>query len=124
MDRLQLLENWLQKQLPGQVFTVAPASADASFRRYFRVTSGDKTSIAMDAPPEHEDCTPFVQVAQLLTEAVHVPDIIARDAAQGFLLLSDLGDTTYLHALNREPETANSLYAAATDALVQMQLIR
>lgn len=124
MDRLQLLENWLQKQLPGQVFTVAPASADASFRRYFRVTSGDKTWIAMDAPPEHEDCTPFVQVAQLLTEAVHVPDIIARDAAQGFLLLSDLGDTTYLHALNREPETANSLYAAATDALVQMQLIR
>lgn len=124
MDRLQLLENWLQKQLPGQVFTVAPASADASFRRYFRVTSGDKTTIAMDAPPEHEDCTPFVQVAQLLTEAVHVPDIIARDAAQGFLLLSDLGDTTYLHALNREPETANSLYAAATDALVQMQLIR
>ncbi len=124
MDRLQLLENWLQKQLPGQVFTVAPASADASFRRYFRVTSGDKTSIAMDAPPEHEDCTPFVQVAQLLTEAVLVPDIIARDAAQGFLLLSDLGDTTYLHALNREPETANSLYAAATDALVQMQLIR
>lgn len=124
MDRLQLLENWLQKQLPGQVFTVAPASADASFRRYFRVTSGDKTSIAMDAPPEHEDCTPFVQVAQLLTEAVHVPDIIARDAAQGFLLLSDLGDTTYLHALNREPETASSLYAAATDALVQMQLIR
>ncbi|MDR4652220.1 MAG: phosphotransferase [Nitrosomonas sp.] len=124
MDRLQLLENWLQKQLPGQVFTVAPASADASFRRYFRVTSGDKTWIAMDAPPEHEDCAPFVQVAQLLTEAVHVPDIIARDTAQGFLLLSDLGGTTYLHALNREPETANSLYAAATDALVQMQLIR
>lgn len=124
MDRLQLLENWLQKQLPGQVFTIAPASADASFRRYFRVTSGDKTWIAMDAPPEHEDCTPFVQVAQLLSDAVHVPGIIAREAAQGFLLLSDLGGTTYLQALNREPETANSLYAAATDALVQMQLIR
>lgn len=124
MDRLQLLENWLQMQLPGQAFTVAPASADASFRRYFRVTSGDKTWIAMDAPPEHEDCTPFVHVAQLLAGAVHVPDIIARDAAQGFLLLSDLGGTTYLQALNREPETANNLYTAATDALVQMQLIR
>jgi len=124
MDRLQLLENWLQKQFPGQAFTVEPASADASFRRYFRVTSGDKTWIVMDAPPEHEDCAPFVHVAQLLAGAVHVPDIIARDAAQGFLLLSDLGDTTYLRALNREPETANSLYAAATDTLVQMQLIR
>ena len=124
MDRLQLLENWLQKQLPGQAFTVTPASADASFRRYFRVTSANKTWIAMDAPPEYEDCTPFVHVAQLLTEAVHVPDIIARDTAQGFLLLSDLGGTTYLQALNHEPETASSLYAAATDALVQMQLIR
>ncbi len=124
MDRLQLLENWLQKQFPGQSFTVAPASADASFRRYFRVTFADKTRIVMDAPPEHEDCAPFVRVAQLLTEAVHVPEIIAHDAAQGFLLLSDLGNTTYLQALNSAPETAGSLYAAATDALVRMQLIQ
>ncbi|MBX3628628.1 MAG: phosphotransferase [Nitrosomonas sp.] len=124
MDRLQLLENWLQKQFPGQFFTVEPASADASFRRYFRVTSEDKTWIVMDAPPEHEDCMSFVRVAQLLAEAVHVPEIIARDATQGFLLLSDLGSTTYLQALNSEPETADSLYATATDALVRMQLAR
>lgn len=124
MDRLQLLENWLQKQFPGQFFTVEPASADASFRRYFRVTSEDKTWIIMDAPPEHEDCTSFVRVAQLLAEAVHVPEIIAHDAAQGFLLLSDLGSTTYLQALSSEPETADSLYATATDALVRMQLTR
>jgi N-acetylmuramate 1-kinase len=124
MDRLQLLENWLQKQFPGQFFTVEPASADASFRRYFRVKSGDNTWIVMDAPPEHEDCAPFVHVAKLLTGTVHVPEIIARDAAQGFLLLSDLGSTTYLQALTSQPETANGLYAAATDALVQMQLIR
>jgi aminoglycoside/choline kinase family phosphotransferase len=123
MDRLQLLENWLQKQFPGQMFTVEPASADASFRRYFRVMSGDKTWIVMDAPPEHEDCAPFVYVAQLLTGTVHVPEIIARDAAQGFLLLSDLGGTTYLQALTSQPEAAIGLYAAATDALVQMQLI-
>lgn len=123
MDRLQLLENWLQKQFPGQMFTVEPASADASFRRYFRVMSGDKTWIVMDAPPEHEDCASFVYVAQLLTGTVHVPEIIARDAAQGFLLLSDLGGTTYLQALTSQPEAAIGLYAAATDALVQMQLI-
>ncbi len=124
MDRLQLLEHWLQKQFPGQFFTVEPASADASFRRYFRVTFADKTRIVMDAPPEHEDCTSFVRVAQLLAEAVHVPEIIAHDAAQGFLLLSDLGGTTYLQALNSEPENADNLYAAAIDALVRMQLIR
>lgn len=124
MDRLQLLECWLRNQFPDQQFTVAPASADASFRRYFRVTLGDKTMIAMDAPPERENCDPFVHVAQLLVGTVHVPEIIARDAEQGFLLLSDLGNTTYLQALNSEPEKASNLYSAATDALVRMQLTK
>jgi len=124
MDRLQLLEHWLENQLPDQRFTLESASADASFRRYFRVTLGDKTMIAMDAPPEHENCDPFVHVAQLLAGTVHVPEIIARDAEQGFLLLSDLGNTTYLQALNSEPEKASSLYSAATDALVRMQLTK
>lgn len=124
MDRLQLLERWLQNQFPDQRFALEPASADASFRRYFRITLGDKTWIAMDAPPERENCDPFVQVAQLLSGAVHVPKIIARDAEQGFLLLSDLGNTTYLQALNNDPGSANSLYSAATDALVNMQLTK
>jgi len=124
MDRLQLLKHWLKNQFPYQQFSLEPASADASFRRYFRVTQRDKTWIVMDAPPEHENCDAFVRVAQLLVESVHVPEIIARDADQGFLLLSDLGNTTYLQALTDEPENANSLYTAATDALVQMQLTK
>lgn len=122
MGRLQHLKNWIQQQYPGTTFTLQPASADASFRRYFRVITDDETFIAMDAPPQQEDCAPFVHVAQLLEQAVHVPVIRAKDMEQGFLLLSDLGDLTYLQALTRQPEDANRLYSEATDALVKMQL--
>ncbi|SER28044.1 hypothetical protein SAMN05421690_101635 [Nitrosomonas sp. Nm51] len=124
MNRSQLLENWIQHQFPGMPFTLQPTSADASFRRYFRVRIGDKTLIVMDAPPAQEDCAPFIHVAKLLANAVHVPKIHGQDASQGFLLLSDLGDLTYLRALTEQPETAHRLYAQATDALVSMQLIQ
>ena len=101
MDRLELLENWLKPQIPSVPYTLAPASADASFRRYFRVSLPDRSLIVMDAPPEHEDCRPFIHVAELFRDAgVHVPHILAQDLQQGFLLLTDLGGTTYLDALN------------------------
>ncbi len=75
----------------------------------------------MDAPPEHEDCRPFLHVARLFEEAgTHVPHVYADDLTQGFLLLSDLGNTTYLQALTAE--NARGLYSAATDALVKIQL--
>src|SRR5256885_7539912 len=100
--RLDALERWLASQLGGATFALAPASEDASFRRYFRATLDDARSfVAMDAPPEKEDCRPFVHVAALLAEAgVHAPIVHAQDLAQGFLLLSDLGTQTYLHELN------------------------
>ncbi|SFK43658.1 hypothetical protein SAMN05216302_1006101 [Nitrosomonas aestuarii] len=123
MKRLQLLENWIAQQFPEKSFTLQPASADASFRRYYRVTLGDETLIAMDAPPPHEDCAPFVQVAQLLAGTAHVPVVQASDMKRGFLLLSDLGDLTYLQALTDRPENAKALYADATRALIDMQLI-
>lgn len=121
MDRLSELTNWLNATLK-QSFTLTVASADASFRRYFRVHLADnKTLIAMDAPPPQEDCTPFVKVAQLLLDAgLNVPKIIAQDIAQGFLLISDLGDATYLSALNKD--NAQKLYTDATNALIKMQL--
>ena len=98
-----------------------PASADASFRRYFRVRAAGRSLIVMDAPPEHEDCRPFVRVAGLLAEAgVHVPRILAQDLAQGFLLLSDLGTTSYLQALN--DSSADDLFRDAIDALLRWQL--
>src|SRR6266704_2779867 len=79
------------------------AGDDASFRRYFRIRRGEAqpSLVAMDAPPDREDCRSFVQVAHLFAEAgVHVPEIRAQDLERGFLLLSDLGSTTYLDALD------------------------
>ncbi|MGZ8269908.1 MAG: aminoglycoside phosphotransferase family protein [Methylophilus sp.] len=120
MDRKQQLEAWLQQTL-NQTFTLTTASADASFRRYFRVHLADKTLIAMDAPPSQEDCTPFVRVAKLLLDAgLNVPEVLAQDLGHGFLLLSDLGDDTYLRHLNND--TAQMLYGDATNALIKMQL--
>jgi N-acetylmuramate 1-kinase len=120
VDRKQQLEAWLQQTL-NQTFTLTTASADASFRRYFRVHWGDKTLIAMDAPPPQEDCRPFVRVAKLLLEAgLNVPEVLAQDLGHGFLLLSDLGDDTYLRHLNND--TAQMLYGDATNALIKMQL--
>jgi aminoglycoside/choline kinase family phosphotransferase len=119
--RRAALERWLRAQLPAS-FTLSPASEDASFRRYFRAALDDGRSfIAMDAPPEKEDCRPFVKVAGLLHEAgVHAPRVEAQDLAQGFLLLTDLGQRTYLHELN--PQNAARLFGDATDALVKWQL--
>lgn len=121
MKRQQLLNDWLTSLYPDQIFTLAPASADASFRRYFRATFADRTLIIMDAPPQHEDCRPFIHIAQLFTAAgVHVPQIIAQNLQQGFLLLSDLGNTTYLDALNTD--NSKTLYADACSALIKIQL--
>lgn len=121
MDRYALLEDWIRKQIPGEPFTLSPASADASFRRYFRVSLPDRSLIAMDAPPEHEDCRPFVRVAALMAAAgLHVPEVRSQDLERGFLLLSDLGSTTYLSALS--DETADNLFRDAIDALIRWQL--
>lgn len=124
MERLELLKDWVKTQFPGRSFSFTPASADASFRRYYRITFDDsKTLIAMDAPPQHEDCAPFLHVADLFTTAaVHVPAILTKDTAQGFLLLSDLGNTTYLQALSNNSADADNLYGDAVDALIKIQL--
>jgi aminoglycoside/choline kinase family phosphotransferase len=124
MQRQQQLIQWLHSQLPDEPFTIAPASADASFRRYFRATFENRTLIVMDAPPQHEDCRPFLHIAKLFEDAgTHVPHVYAHDLKQGFLLLSDLGNTTYLQALGGgNANTARELYGAATDALIKIQL--
>jgi len=121
LDRVAILQDWLHRVLPGKDFSLAPASSDASFRRYFRVSLSDRTLIVMDAPPEHENCAPFIHVAQLfLAAGVHVPEILAQDLQQGFLLLSDLGADTYLAQLNEQ--SADPLYRAANEALIKIQL--
>ena len=122
MQRLALIQDWLARLHPGRPFSLAPASADASFRRYFRAAFDDGVKlIVMDAPPEHEDCRPFLHVAGLLQAAgVHVPRILAQDLDRGLLLLSDLGHTAYIDALS--DANADDLFRDALDALVKWQL--
>ena len=121
MDRLQELASWLSTRFPDSAPDIVPASSDASFRRYFRVTIGGVPRIVMDAPPDKEDCTPYLHVARLFHDAgVHVPEVLAEDRERGFLLLSDLGATTYLAAL-RDEAAAHALYVDAIDALIRIQ---
>jgi aminoglycoside/choline kinase family phosphotransferase len=122
LDRAEQLRRWLEETLGGAGFSLERASDDASFRRYFRIRrDGHAPLIAMDAPPDKEDCRPFLNVNRLFTAAgVHVPAVYAQDLRQGFLLLSDLGTTTYLAALNTE--SAARLYGDAFAALLRIQL--
>ena len=121
-SRRAAVESWLAAQLRGARFSLTPASVDASFRRYFRAALPDGRSyVVMDAPPDQEDCRPFVHVARLLRAAgVHAPEVHAEDLAQGFLLLGDLGTQTYLQELNAD--NAARLLGEATDALLRWQL--
>ncbi|PLA75419.1 aminoglycoside phosphotransferase [Hydrogenovibrio sp. SC-1] len=125
--RFQQLLHWLEACPPlaqAQYEQPVPASNDASFRRYYRLNAmlSDQTVsyIIMDAPPQHEDCEPFVRIAGALQQmGLTVPTVLAQDLSQGFLLLKDLGDETYLSQLS--DESADRLYGDALDALIQMQ---
>ena len=103
---------------------LAPASSDASFRRYFRVPSKTGTLIVMDAPPPQEDCRPFVDVDQrLLAVGLNVPQILDQDVSRGFLLLTDLGPTTYYSRIRQGVDdiSLQRIYRDALAALVTMQ---
>ena len=106
--------------------SLRPASADASFRRYLRIdtTTPGGSCIVMDAPPDKENCQPFVQVQGLMAAAgLNVPEILAFDAPGGFMLLSDLGSQTLIERLDPEkPQDAYAWYQQATDVLLQWQL--
>ncbi len=123
-DRLKELQSWLSNlpSLPVKIETLRPASADASFRRYFRVNvPSEATLIAMDAPPHQENVGTYIHVASVLNNTgVTVPQILAQDESRGFLLLSDLGSTTYLHQLNLD--SSHKLYMDAIEALLQIQI--
>lgn len=122
--RDQLLTDWVAQRFPGQDVPIAPASADASFRRYFRLSLPDGTTrILMDAPPEHEDCRPFIKVAALLAKAgLAAPRVLDQDLEQGFLLLTDLGRIGYLEALHADLSLADTLIRPVLDTLVRWQL--
>lgn len=135
-QRLNLLVDWLKFLFGDENFVIARASDDASFRRYFRIKRSkvsnktreyapgyNATFIAMDAPPEKEDNETFVKITNLLkTNKLHVPKIIEFDLSQGFLLIEDLGDTTFLQALDESERMG--LYQKAIDELIKMQAIK
>jgi aminoglycoside/choline kinase family phosphotransferase len=119
--RLEQLENWLARLFGTRDFQVTTASADASFRRYFRVARGNDTWIAMDAPPAKEDMEPYIRIASMLVDVgVNAPRVIERNDEEGFLLNSDLGSRTYLMELDAQGD-ADRLYADAIEALVRIQ---
>jgi hypothetical protein len=118
---------WLESTAAAhglQPASVRIASADASFRRYLRIDAEHGSRIIMDAPPDKEDCRPFVKVAGLMAQAgLNVPRIHAWDEARGFMLLDDLGTRTMIEAV-RQPEPTRetqALYLRAVDALVAWQ---
>lgn len=130
-ERFQLLLDWLQDlpELKDKNWSKpVAASSDASFRRYYRIEIENPSEIAsyiiMDAPVEHEDCRPFIKVsAELLRMGITVPEVIEQDLKHGFLLLSDLGSTTYLSVLeNASEDRVEQLYQDALKALVKLQV--
>ncbi len=119
-ERLEQLTGWLKNEVKLGEFTLAPASADASFRRYFRVSQQQASFIVMDAPPDKEDCRPWVHLAQEFRSfGLNVPEVLASDLEQGFLLISDLGQEQYLSQLNTT--TVERFYGDALGALVTLQ---
>ncbi|MCX7553514.1 phosphotransferase [Marinicella sp. S1101] len=120
MKRSKHRQQWLSDFFAGEPFKLRPASEDASFRSYYRITTAQQSYILMDAPPAHEDCKPFIKVLKLLQQShVNVPQLFAEDLQQGFLLLADFGNTLYLDALKED--TVDELYGAAIKSLINIQ---
>ena len=127
-ERQLVCISWLEAlaQTHGLVpSSLRVASADASFRRYLRVdTQAGASLIVMDAPPDKENCEPFVKVAKLMQSAgLKAPEVLAWQEAQGFMLLTDLGDQTMMSAIDvKNPKVNHALYMQAVDALIAWQL--
>mgnify|MGYP000656332567 CR=1 FL=1 len=121
--RLHEIHQWLNQVLNTTDYHCEPASSDASFRRYFRVSLKGETWVLMDAPPSQEDIQPFIDIASFLYQNnVHVPEIKAQDLSLGFVLLSDFGHKAYLDEFNHDLNSVDTLYPAAIDSIVMMQL--
>ncbi len=123
MDRVEIIENWLKSQL-NQNFTIEPASSDASFRRYFRITSNNETYILMDAPPDLEKIDHFLDITGKLNGAgINAPKIISSDTKLSLILMTDFGNQTYLDALsgNKLGMFKQELYSEAIDSLINIQ---
>lgn len=121
-QREQLIQTWVQSVLGSDQFEINFLAGDASFRRYARIVLDHKTLMLMDAPPEKEDCAPFVNIDEFFAKhGVRVPQILAKNLEQGFLLLEDFGDVLLSTLLN--DQTVDAYYAQSFKQLVQLQAI-
>ncbi|MDQ9021748.1 aminoglycoside phosphotransferase family protein [Acinetobacter sichuanensis] len=122
-QREQLIQKWITSVLNSDQFEINFLAGDASFRRYARISLNNKTFMLMDAPPEQEDCVPFVSIDEFFDQhGVRVPHIVAKDLEQGFLLLEDFGDVLLSTLLN--DQTVDEYYAQSFKQLVQLQTIQ
>ena len=121
-QREQLIQTWLQAVLQSDQFEVSFLAGDASFRRYARIKLNNKSYMLMDAPPEKEDCAPFVSIDEFFDQhGVRVPHIVAKDLGLGFLLLEDFGDVVLSTLLN--DETVDQYYAQSFKQLIELQQV-
>ena len=121
-QREQIIHTWITSVLDSDQFEINFLPGDASFRRYARIKLNNKTFMLMDAPPEKEDCVPFVTIDQFFdTHGVRVPHIVAKDLQQGFLLLEDFGDVLLSTLLN--DDTVDAYYAQSFKQLIKLQAI-
>ncbi|WP_180084212.1 aminoglycoside phosphotransferase family protein [Acinetobacter sp. YH12145] len=121
-QREQLIQTWISSVLGSDQFEINFLAGDASFRRYARIKLNNKTFMLMDAPPEKEDCGPFVSIDEFFdAHGVRVPHIVAKDLDQGFLLLEDFGDVLLSTLLN--DQTVDAHYAQSFKQLIQLQSI-
>jgi len=119
-QRLDLLTDWLEIFFDDENFVITTASDDASFRRYFRIERDNTSFIAMDAPPEKENCEPFIRIAKhLIAGGIHAPKIIDIHPEQGFLLLEDFGNQTFLNVQKKSFDIQH--YKIAIDTLIKIQ---
>ncbi len=124
MQRQTELKKWLETVYPDQPFELSFAAADADFRRYFRATFSDgHTVVCMDAPPDKMSVAPYLKV-QKLFHMVNVPQVLHVDETQGFMVLNDLGGTTFLTAMTQEKNEAahKALLLEAVGELIELQL--
>lgn len=121
-QREQLIQTWLQATLQSDQFEIKFLAGDASFRRYARIKLQNKTYMLMDAPPEKEDCAPFVNIDEFFDKnGVRVPHIVAKDLTLGLLLLEDFGDVVLSTLLN--DKTVDEYYAQSFKQLIELQQV-
>ena len=121
-QREQIIHTWITSVLDSDQFEINFLPGDASFRRYARINLNNKTFMLMDAPPEKEDCVPFVTIDQFFdSHGVRVPHIVAKDLEQGFLLMEDFGDVLLSTLLN--DATVDAYYAQSFKQLIELQAI-